>query len=77
MAPVPSDIDRHYTNPDYAGVTWAYVDVDVTAFLGGTEKTTVTLPKLLIKKRDAVVAAGGAKSRSAFLADSALKELNR
>lgn len=77
IAPVPSDIDSHYTNPDYAGVTWAYVDVDVTAFLGGTEKATVTLPKLLIKKIDAAVAAGGAKSRSAFLADAALKELNR
>lgn len=77
IAPVPSEIDTHYAKPDYAGATWAYVDVDVTAFLGGTEKATVTLPKLLIKKIDAAVAAGGAKSRSAFLADSALKELNR
>lgn len=54
---MPSDIDNHYTNPDYAGVTWAYVDVDITAILGGTEKATVTLPKLLIKKRDAALAA--------------------
>jgi len=77
IAPVPSDIDKHYTNPDYSGAAWAYVDVDVTAYLGGTEKATVTLPKLLIKKIDAAVAAGGAKSRSAFLADSALKELSR
>jgi len=77
IAPTPSDIDKHYANPDYAGATWAYVDVDVTAFLGGTEKATVTLPKLLIRKIDAAVAAGGAKSRSAFLAESALKELGR
>jgi len=77
IAPTPSDIDTHYANPDYAGATWAYVDVDVTAFLGGTEKATVTLPKLLIRKIDAAVAAGGAKSRSAFLAESALKELGR
>jgi predicted RNase H-like HicB family nuclease len=77
IAPVPSQIDAHYANPDYAGATWAYVDVDVTAFLGGTEKATVTLPKLLIKKIDAAVAAGGAKSRSAFLADSALRALGR
>ncbi len=77
IAPVPSDIDKHYANPDYVGATWAYVDVDVTAYLGGTEKATVTLPKLLIKKIDAAVAAGGAKSRSAFIADSALKALGR
>jgi predicted RNase H-like HicB family nuclease len=76
IAPAPSEIDRHYSNPDYAGSTWAYVDVDVSSFLGGTEKATVTLPKLLIRKIDAAVAAGMAKSRSAFLADSALKALS-
>jgi len=77
IAPAPSDIDKHYAHPDYKGATWAYIDVDVTAYLGGTEKATITLPKLLIKKIDAAVAAGGAKSRSAFLADSAIKELGR
>jgi len=77
VAPAPSAVDAHYANPAYAGATWAYVDVDVAAFLGGTEKATVTLPKLLIKKIDAAVAAGGAKSRSAFLADSAIKALGR
>ena len=75
IAPTPLEIDKHYANPDYAGVTWAYIDVDVSSFLGGTEKATVTLPKLLIRKIDAAVAAGAAKSRSAFLADSALKAL--
>ena len=77
IAPAPSEISKHFDNPDYAGATWAYVDVDVTAFLGGTEKASVTLPKLLIKKIDAAVAAGAAKSRSAFLADSALKALRQ
>ena len=52
-----------------------YVDIDVSAYLGKSEKATVTLPKLLITKIDALVAAGGAKNRSAFLADSALKSL--
>ena len=77
VAPAPSAIDNHYANPDYAGATWEYVEVNVAAFLGGTEKATVTLPKLLIRKIDAAVAAGAARSRSAFLADSALKELGR
>ena len=34
-----------------------------------------TVPKLLITKIDALVAAGGAKNISSFLADSALKSL--
>lgn len=70
-----SVVDDHVENQEFEGAIWAYVDVDVTAFLGKTEKATVTLPKLLIKKIDALVAEGGAKSRSAFLAESALKSL--
>ena len=75
LAPKPSVVDVHLHNQEYAGATWAYVDIDVSAFLGKSEKATVTLPKLLITKIDALVAAGGAKNRSSFLADSALKSL--
>ena len=75
LAPKPSTVDDHIKNDEFAGTTWAYVDVDVSAFLGKSEKATVTLPKLLITKIDALVAAGGAKNRSSFLADSALKSL--
>ncbi len=75
LAPKPSLVDSHIDNEDYTGATWAYVDIDVSPYLGKTEKATVTLPKLLIKKIDALVASGKAKNRSAFLADSALKSL--
>ena len=75
IAPTPSAIDRYYALPEYAGAVWAFADVDISPFLGGTEKATVTLPRLLIKKIDAAVAGGKAKSRSAFLADSAAKSL--
>ena len=77
LAPKTSFVDSHVDNKDYAGATWAYVDVDVSPFLGKTEKATVTLPKLLIRQIDALVASGKAKNRSAFLADSALKSLLR
>ncbi|MGB3225584.1 MAG: type II toxin-antitoxin system HicB family antitoxin [Desulforhopalus sp.] len=70
-----SVVDDHVGSKEFEGAIWAYVDVDVTAFLGKTEKVTITLPKLLIKKIDALVAEGGAKSRFAFLAESALKSL--
>ena len=76
LAPVPLAVDNHLENPDYLGGIWAYVDVDTSAFLGKTEKATVTLPKLLIDKIDEAVAHGVAKSRSAFLAESASKRLN-
>ncbi len=75
LAPKPSLVDIHITNKDFTGATWAYVDIDVSPYLGKTEKATVTLPKLIIKKIDDLVAAGGAKNRSAFLSDSALKSL--
>lgn len=75
IAPVPSTIDRHSALLEYQGAVWAFAEVDITPFLGGTEKATVTLPRLLIKKIDAIVAGGKAKSRSSFLADSAAKAL--
>lgn len=76
FAPKALPIDSYINDPTYQGVTWAYVDVDISAFLGKTEKASVTLPKLLIKKIDEVVSAGSAKSRSAFLAESAMNALN-
>jgi predicted RNase H-like HicB family nuclease len=75
LAPKSSLVDIHINNEDYTGAIWAYVDIDVSPYLGKTEKATVTLPKLLIKQIDALVADGKAKNRSAFLADSALKSL--
>ncbi len=75
IAPSPSSIDSFLALPEYAGAVWAFVDVDITPFLGGTEKTTVTLPRLLVRKIDVAVVEGRAKSRSAFLADSAAKAL--
>lgn len=68
--PRPTQIDAHLDNPDYAGGTWALVDVDITPFLGNSEKINVTLPSSLIRKIDARY-----KNRSKFLAEAALKEL--
>lgn len=75
IAPHPGTIEELKDNPDYADASWALADVDVAAFLGKSEKATVSLPKLLIEKIDDHVRAGGAKSRSAFLAESAISVL--
>ena len=75
VAPVATDITTHQGDPDYADGIWAYVEVDITSFLGKTEKVNVTLPAFLIRKIDEAVSAGKGKNRSAFLADSAMRAL--
>ncbi len=77
FAPEASKIEDHQDNEDYEGASWAFADVDISAYLGKTEKATVTLPKMLIRKVDQQVKRGGAKSRSSFLANSAIRELRR
>lgn len=75
IAPVASSFSKHAANPDYVDGMWALVDVDVTPYLGKSEKVNVTLPAFLIKKIDDAVNAGKGKNRSAFLAESAIKAL--
>lgn len=76
LPPVAKAVDHYLENDDYQGVIWCYVDVDTSAFLGKTEKASVTLPALLILKIDELVRNGTTKSRSAFLAESATKQLS-
>jgi len=74
--PQASDISVHIGNPEFDGYVWALVDVDITPYLGKSQKVNVTLPDLLIKQIDDVVARVPAyKSRSGFLATAALHEL--
>lgn len=68
--PSAESIDAHLDNPDFAGGTWGFVDIDLTPFLGKTEKINVTLPSAVIRKIDAKH-----KNRSRFLTEAALKAL--
>ncbi|PWQ96963.1 type II toxin-antitoxin system HicB family antitoxin [Leucothrix arctica] len=72
LAPPASTVDLHISDPDYDNGIWAYVDIDVTPYLGKSEKVNVSLPALLIKQIDGLVSDGKAKSRSAYLAESAV-----
>ena len=76
VAPPASAIETLQANPDYEGGVWAYVEIDITPFMGKGEKVNVTLPSFLLRKIDAAVAAGKGKSRSAFLAESAMRALS-
>ncbi|MFK8049403.1 MAG: type II toxin-antitoxin system HicB family antitoxin [Halioglobus sp.] len=68
--PRAETVDAHMDNPDFAGGTWGFVDIDLTPYLGKTEKINVTLPSAVIRRIDAKH-----KNRSRFLAEAALKAL--
>ena len=73
--PLPSRIEDLKQNSEYEGRGWGLVDIDITPYLGKTEKVNVTLPGVVIRKIDDYVALHGLKSRSAFLASVALEKL--
>ncbi|MBF7140841.1 MULTISPECIES: type II toxin-antitoxin system HicB family antitoxin [Pseudomonas] len=75
--PMPSAVSAHRDNPDFAGMGWGMIEIDVTPYLGKTEKVNVTLPGYVIQKIDSYVAAHKIKSRSSFLADAALEKIAR
>ncbi|NIH16337.1 type II toxin-antitoxin system HicB family antitoxin [Serratia symbiotica] len=66
--PEATSVENWLTDPDYTGVVWVLVDVDVTRLMGKAEKINVTLPSLLIRRIDKFVAANPEYgSRSGFL----------
>lgn len=76
--PQANPLQAHYSNPDFAGWVWALVEVDITPYLGKSQKVNVTLPDVLLKRIDDTVAKKPAyKSRSGFLAQAALHELSK
>jgi predicted RNase H-like HicB family nuclease len=76
--PQASDMKTYLNDPDFNGWVWALVEVDITPFLGKSQKVNVTLPDVLIKRIDDTVSRQPIyKSRSGFLAQAALHELGR
>ncbi|CAM4037766.1 type II toxin-antitoxin system HicB family antitoxin [Rahnella bruchi] len=74
--PSVSSVSDLAKDPEFAGYTWAMVDIDVTRLLGGSEKINVTLPKSLIDRIDRYVSTHPEfKSRSGFLAQVALERI--
>ncbi|MCY1278083.1 antitoxin of bacterial toxin-antitoxin system [compost metagenome] len=74
--PVAKKLTFHAANPEYAGCTWALVDIDVTRYMGKAEKLNITLPGYLLNRIDDYVRNHPEqKSRSGFLAAAALRVL--
>ncbi|WP_075881619.1 type II toxin-antitoxin system HicB family antitoxin [Vreelandella massiliensis] len=74
--PKPGRIDDHRRHPDFKGWGWGMVDIDLTPYLGKTEKVTVTLPGTVLRQIDEYVVLHGLKSRSAFLASAAHEKIH-
>ena len=56
---------------------WLYVKIDITKYLGKSERINITMPQLLIEKIDKAVGQSSRySSRSHFIAEAARKELS-
>ena len=75
--PLPSPTGKHRIHPDFAGMGWGMLEIDITPYLGKTEKVNVTLPGYVIQQIDRFVREHNIKSRSSFLADAAMEKLGR
>lgn len=75
--PMPTSAAAHRDNPDFADMGWGMLEIDITPYLGKTEKVNVTLPGFVIQKIDQYVRDHNVKSRSSFLADAAMEKLGR
>ena len=75
--PLPTSVAAHRSHPDFEGMGWGLLEIDVTPYLGKTEKVNVTLPCYIIQRIDNHVRLHGVKSRSSFLASAALEKLTR
>lgn len=76
--PHASAIDSFINGQPQVNVVWAVVDFDIVPYLGKSHKINVTLPELLIKKIDDRVSKSEKyKTRSGFIANACIVELNK
>ena len=77
FAPRPTTWAKLSIKPDYANKQWGMIEIDLTRYLGKTEKINVTLPGYVIEMIDRYMQDHLTKSRSSFLTDAALERLDR
>jgi len=68
----PSSIEELQNQEDYAGAIWALVNVDMSDLDPTPERVNISLPRFVLKRIDAYVAARPGEKRSGFLARAAL-----
>lgn len=70
--PLPSSIEAHKENPDYAEGTWAFVDVNLSKLSGKSRRINVTIPERILNQIDAFVQSHD-ESRSGLIATATIE----
>lgn len=68
--PSPRPVDEHRANPDFAGGTWALIEIDAGKYEGRAEKINITIPRRILAKVDDYAKSHGL-TRSGFLVQAA------
>lgn len=72
--PYPSELSKLVNDPEYTDGIWMLFDVDLSKIDTRSQRVNITLPVNLLNRIDSYTEAHKI-SRSAFLANAALKEL--
>jgi predicted RNase H-like HicB family nuclease len=70
--PLPSPIEVHQQNPDYAGGVWAIVTVDLSKLSGKAKRINITLPERLVTVMDRYASTHG-ETRSGLIAQATIE----
>ena len=74
--PAPSRLETLRASRDYAGWTWAVVDVDLAKLSNKATRVNITLPDRLLNSIDNYAQKHG-ETRSGFLARAAMEAMSR
>jgi len=69
--PAPRPMAGHYADTQFAGWTWALIQIDPARLDNTVERVNITLPRRILARLDAYAESTG-KSRSGAIADLAL-----
>ena len=70
--PAPLDLQHHASNPEYSGVVWALISLDLSSLSGKSKRLNISLPERVLRRIDAAAEKNG-ESRSGYLARVALE----
>lgn len=70
--PTPLDLAHHATNPEFTGMIWAVVSMDLASLSGKSKRLNISLPERVLRRIDAAALKNG-ESRSGYLARVALE----
>ncbi len=68
---LPTSIEQHQLNPDYADGVWALVAVDMSRISGKSKRVNITLPERLLTVMDQYAAQHG-ETRSGLIAQATM-----